>query len=659
MSKKQLRTLISMILVLFILVFAAGCGQKDTENSGSKDTSTTSEITFEPGTYSSTQKGNFGDVPVTVTFSEKEITKIEIGDNQETPDISGPAFDKIMDEIMNGQTLKVDTVSGATNSSNALLTAVEDCVKQAGGDVTALKEKSSEKKAGEPIEKTADIVVIGGGGAGLAAATSAAEDGASVILIEKGVALGGNTIRAGGAFNSYDPDRQKSVEMNDALLNELKGYLDDEPSEYGDFAPTFEVLKTQIKEYLESGNTTVLFDSPELHAIHTYIGGKRTDLNGNEITSDYDLATTLTNNTLATIKWSEEVGVKYSPNINTVLGALWPRTHNVPTGVAYIQPFEAKAVELGTEIMLETKAEELIMKDGKVVGVKGSKTDGTPVTLMANKGVVVATGGFGANPEMRQEYNTYWPEMPLTMKTTNTPDATGDGIVMGEKVGAQLVGMGFIQLMPSSHPESGALSGGVWGSAETQVFVNSDGKRFVNEYAERDVLASAALEQEDQLFYIICDANTAGISPEGKNGWGDDIETLIKNKSIYKADTLEDLALQLGMEKDALVNEIAKYNGYIENKNDPDFGKANFGPKLETGPFYATPRSPSVHHTMGGLAIDTSARVLNAENQPIPGLYAAGEVTGGIHAGNRLGGNAIADILTYGKIAGQSAAAEK
>jgi len=657
MSKKQLRLLISFMLVLFVLVVTA-CGNKEeaSNSSGSK-----SESIFKAGTYTSAQKGNHGDVPVTVTFSDKEITKIEVGDNEETPGISGPAFEKLIDEIIKGQTLAVDVVSGATNSSNALIAAVEDCVKQAGGDVTALKEKAAKKTAGKLIEKTADVVVVGGGGAGLAAANSAAENGASVILIEKSVALGGNTMRAGGQYNSYDPELQSKAAMNESLLTELKGYLDDTPSDYGDFAPTFEKLQAQIKEYLNSGDTKVLFDSPELHAIHTYIGGKRTDLNGNEISGNYDLVTTLTNNTLPTLKWAESHGVKFTDQIGTVLGALWPRSHSLAdgTGIGIIKPMGEKAKESGVEIMLETKGKELIIENGKVVGLKAEKTDGTPVTLMANKGVVMATGGFGANPEMRKEYNTYWPDLPTTMKTTNTPDATGDGIVMGEKAGAQLTGMGFIQLMPSSHPETGSLSGGVWASAETQVFVNKDGKRFVNEYSERDVLAKAALEQEDQLFYIICDKNTSGLSPEGKNVWGDDIETLVANKSVYRADTLEDLAVQLGMEKDALVNEITKYNSYIENGNDPDFGKSNFGPKLETGPFYATPRSPSVHHTMGGLAIDTSARVLDGNNQPIPGFYAAGEVTGGIHAGNRLGGNAIADILTFGKIAGESAASSK
>lgn len=618
-----------------------------------------SGITFTAGTYTAEAQGNGGPVKVEVTFTDTEIQSINILSQEETPGLGDVAIEKIKNDIVSGQTLAVDIVTGASYSSQAIIDAVSDCVEQADGDVEALKNRQAVSNAGESIEKTADVVIIGGGGAGLAAAASAAQEGASVILIEKSIALGGNTLRSGGGYNTYDPERQALIEMNDSLLNELKGYLEQDPSEYGDFALTFEVLQGQIEDYIASGSTT-LFDSAELHAIHTYIGGKRTDLNGVEITNDYDLVTTYTSNTLPTLHWLESIGVNIRDEVSTILGALWPRSHmgTEHLGSAFLDPLEAKAVELGTEIMLETKGETLIVEDGKVVGVNAVQADGTVVTLHATKGVIMATGGFGENPEMRQQYNTYWPEMPLTMKSTNTPNATGDGIIMGQEVGANLVGMGFIQLMPSSHPETGALSGGVWGSAETQVFVNSDGKRFVNEYSERDVLAKAALEQENQLFYIICDTNTAGILPNGTNLWGDKIDDLIANESIYKADTLEELALQLGMDENALVDEIAKYNSYIEAGNDPDFAKTNFGPKIEVGPFYATPRSPSVHHTMGGLAIDTECRVLDANSNPIPGFYAAGEVTGGIHAGNRLGGNAIADIMTFGKIAGASAAGE-
>lgn len=637
------------IILSIIMLFMTAC------------TSGNTAASFKEGTYTAEAKSNGGLVKVEVTFSKTEIKDIKIVSQTDTAGLGDVAIEKIKKQILSGQTLGVDIVTGASNSSNAILTAVADCVKQAGGDVEALKAKISKTTAGKAIEKTADVVIIGGGGAGLSAAASAAENGSSVIIIEKSIALGGNTLRSGGGYNTYDPERQKLVKMNDSLLNELKGYLDDNPDDYGDFAPSLKVLQTQIKDYLKSGDTKVLFDSPELHAINMYIGGKRTDLKGNEISSNYELATTLTNNALPTLKWLEGNGVKFSDQVSTILGALWPRSHGGlgHLGSYLLEPLNKKAVSLGTETMFETKANELITENGKVVGVKATKSDGTSVTVMANNGVIITTGGFAANPEMRQKYNTYWPQMPLTMKTTNTPDATGDGIVMGEKVGAQLIGMGFIQLMPSSQPETGSLSGGVWGSAETQVFVNKEGKRFVNEYSERDVLAKAALAQKDQLFYIICDKDTASIGPDGKNGWGDKVEDLIASKSIYKADTLKDLAKQIGIDENVLTKEIEKYNTYINNRKDPEFGKTNFGPKIEKGPFYATPRSPSVHHTMGGLAIDASTRVLDSNKKVIPGLYAAGEVTGGIHAGNRLGGNAITDIMTFGKIAGESASQKK
>jgi fumarate reductase flavoprotein subunit len=649
--RKVTLCLLLCLVVVSVGVFAAGCaGPKE----GAK---------YKAGTYTAKGKGNFGDVTVTVTFSETAITDIKIGENKETPDIAKPAFTNIPKAIIEGQTLAVDVVSGATNSSRAVLQAVEDCVRQAGGDVEALKAaKGAGASPKEQIEKTADVVVIGGGGAGLAAATSAAENGASVVLIEKTAALGGNTLRAGGAYNAVDPKRQQAVKMTKPLLDDLKALLNAKESDFGEFGPTLKELKRQINEYLQSGNTDKLFDSVELHMIQTYLGGKRTAPDGTEISGNVDLVRTLCTNSPKAMEWLEGYGLKWKDDISTVLGALWPRTHGntQPIGTGYINTLSKAATDLGVEIMLETKGEELIVENGRVVGVKAKKTDGTPVVLKANKGVVMATGGFSANPEMRAKYNIYWPDLPKTMPTTNTSAATGDGIVMGEAVGANLVGMGFIQLMPSSHPVTGALSGGLWTSAESQVFVNKEGRRFVNEYAERDVLAAAALKQPDGLFYIICDQVTAGNpQPGGKNGWGDDIDTLIETKSVYKADTLEDLAKQLGMSPSVLVEEIKKYNSYVEQGHDPEFGKSNFGPKIEVPPFYATPRSPSVHHTMGGLEIDTLARVIDKNGKPIPGFYAAGEVTGGIHAGNRLGGNALADVMVFGRIAGESAAKAK
>jgi len=653
MKNNAFRGLIAGLACVGIAAAAlVGCGTVDSAGTAA----------YTPGTYTAVGQGNFGDVEVSVTFSAAKIVSITVGENSETSGLSDPALEGIPAAIVKGQTLAVDTVSGATHSSEAVLTAVADCVKQAGGDVEALKAKKGAKTAkGARIEKSVDVVVVGGGGAGLAAAVSAAQSGAKVVLIEKASALGGNTIRAGGAYNAVDPARQKAVKMTAPLLGDLKSFLDMDEKSFGEFGPTLATLKGQIRDYLASGSTA-LFDSVELHAIQTYLGGKRVDLEGHEIHGNLELVKTLTSGAPEALGWLESLGLTFRDEISTVLGALWPRTHGSTyhVGTGFISVLADNAAKLGVEIMLDTKADEVIVQKGRVVGVKATKADGASVVLKASKGVVMATGGYGANPEMRAEYNTYWPSMPLTMPTTNTANATGDGIVMGEKAGAKLVGMGFVQLMPSSHPVSGALSGGLWGSAESQVFVNKQGKRFVNEYAERDVLASAALKQTDGIFYIICDQDSAGNpQPGSKNGWGDDVDTLIKNHDVYKADTLAGLEQQIGMPAGSLQAEIAKYNGYIASGADPDFGKRNFGAPLVKPPFYATIRSPSVHHTMGGLAIDELARVLDASGKAIPGFYAAGEVTGGIHAGNRLGGNAIADIMVFGRIAGASAASSR
>ena len=647
--KKKFRIL-SAVLMALLLFAAIGCSK---EQAGS----------YKAGTYRAEKMGNGGMVPVTVEFSDSKIKSITVGDNNETPGISDPALTKIPEQIVKGQTLNVDTVSGATNSSNAVLDAVADCVEQAGGDVDALKAKDAVvAEAGKDIEAEADVIVIGAGGAGLAAALSASSTGSSVIVLEKGSSIGGNTIRSGGGYNAVDPVRQASIDMDPSQITELKSiFAVDTASIDADFRPTLETLKTQINEYLK-GDTSKLFDSVEMHTYQSYKSGKRTGLDGTEIHGTYELLNTVTSNSLSTLEWvasfDEETSIR--DEVSTVLGGLWPRMHSLTTSVGhgFISPLEKSCQKFGTEIMLDTRAVELIMDGGKVTGVRAEKSDGTKVTVMASKGVVMATGGYGSNPEMAMEYDNYWGMLTPDMATTNTTLATGDGIVMGKAVGADLVGMGYIQLMPSSHPVTGSLGGGIWGSADDQVFVNKEGKRFVSEYESRDVLSKAALEQAGGIFYIIGDQSSMG-DPQlgGQNYWGNSIDELLKDHSIYKADTLEELAVQFGADPDVLAAEIAKYNSYCDEGVDKDFGKVRLGQKIDEGPFWATVRKPSIHHTMGGLKINSSAQVLDGKGKPIPGLYAAGEVTGGIHAGNRVGGNAIPDIMVFGRIAGASAAA--
>ena len=602
-------------------------------------------LAYTEGTYTATAQGNNGPVTVSVTFSADAITDVTVVEHRETAGLSDRPIAEIPAAIVENQSLAVDTVSGATNSSNAILTAVADCVAQAGGDMEALKAVAVEKAPVEDVEATYDVVVLGGGGAGLTASITAAQNGAKVILVEKAGSLGGNTLIAGQGFNACDPERQANTEMSEALLGQLKSYLDLDPADFGAFAEVLETVKGQINDYIASGSTT-LFDSPELHMLHTYMGGKRTGLDGTVIEPDLELARTFATNALDALEWAESIGAQWNDTTSTILGAMWPRSHGLANGnVITILTDAAKAN--GVEIVTDTRANELIVENGKVVGVKATTSEGANVTLHANSGVVLATGGFSANAPMVVEYNNYWPGLSDTMPSTNAPTITGDGIVMAKAVGADLVGMGFAQLMPSSHPVDGSLFSGIWGSAETQVFVNKEGKRYVNEYAERDVLSKAALAQTDGIFYIICDNKIA------KNA---DVAGMEAKGNVVVADTLEELAEKLGIPADTFVETIERYNSFVDAQKDDDFGKPLFGEKIDEAPFVATPRSPSLHHTMGGVKIDTNTHVISTEGNVIDGLYAAGEVTGGLHAGNRLGGNAMTDFLVFGRIAGENAA---
>ena len=623
---KQFKTLVALVLCVAMMLTACPV------------------MAMTAGTYTAEANGNNGPVKVSVTVDADKIVDVTVVEHIETAGLSDKPIADIPAAIVEYQSLAVDAISGATKTSVAILTAVEAALVQAGADVEALKAVEINKAPVADVEATYDVVVLGGGGAGLTAAITAAQNGAKVALLEKTAALGGNTLIAGQGFNAADPERQSKMEMDPALRTELESYLELDPAEFGDFADVLETVKGQIKDYLASGET-YLFDSVELHMLHHYMGGTRTGLDGTTISPDRALTEVFAKNALAGLEWVESLGGGWADTTATILGAMWPRSHSLSTGNV-IPTLETAARNAGVEIMLSTAGKELIVADGKVAGVIAETTDGGKVTLHANS-VVLATGGFSANAKMVAEYNNYWPGMSDTMASTNASSLSGDGIIMAQAVGADLTGMGYAQLMPSSHPVDGSLFSGVWGSAETQVFVNKEGKRFVNEYAERDVLSKAALEQTDGIFYIICDKDIVG---------NRDLSAMEAAGNVVLADTLEELANKLGIPADTFIAEMERYNTFVETKVDEDFGKPLFGEKIDEGPFCATPRSPALHHTMGGVKIDTETHVLNTNGEVISGLYAAGEVCGGIHAGNRLGGNAMTDFLVFGRIAGENAA---
>ncbi|MGE5630420.1 MAG: flavocytochrome c [Caulobacteraceae bacterium] len=580
--------------------------------SKSETTTTTAPSTpakAKAGAFVGEGKGIHGVIQVAVTLEGKKITEVQVLQQNETPGVGDVATKLIPEEIIKYQSIAVDTVAGATISSNGVIAAVKQALEKAGVNIADYQKKpvKNNTPATGTIEKKADVVIIGGGGAGLAAAVSANQNGASVLVLEKMPKVGGNTIISGAAYNAVDPKRQGKMGIEDSI---------------------------------------------EKHYTQTYEGGDKL--------GKPELIRTLVENAYPGIEWLESLGMKFQDSIFTVLGSLWPRAHKPvdPLGTGYIKTYMNYINQHSSdmEVMLNTKATELIVENGRVVGVKAENADGT-VIAKANKGVVIAAGGFGANVEMRNKYNKIWPDL-TKLKTTNHPGATGDGMIMAEKIGANLIGMEQIQLLPMGDPETGSLSGNIEQGVEDRIFVNKDGNRFVDEGARRDVMTKALFEQKDAYMWVILDKHSY---PTGntKNNFNETIDELVAAGRAFKADTLEDLAKQINVDPANLVKSVETFNKAVDKQIADPFGRTLFAHKIDTAPFYAGARVPTVHHTMGGIEINTSAQVLDKSGKVIPGLYAAGETTGGIHGSNRLGGNAVPDTVVFGRIAGASAAAAK
>lgn len=440
--------------------------------------------------------------------------------------------------------------------------------------------------------KSADIVVIGAGGAGMAAAMQAVQNGATnVVILEKMPQTGGNTIRTTGGMN--------------AAATEL-----------------------QAAEGIE--------DSVELMIEDTMKGGK--NLN------DPELVKVLAEKSADGVKWVAENGGDLS-EVGMFGGASVKRIHK-PTGGSAVGPmlvkmFNENIDKLNIPVLLETKADQIIVEDGKIAGVKASNKDGE--FTIDCKAVVLATGGFAGNAEMVVEYNP-----ALTgFGTTNHAGATGDGIAMAKELGAQLVDIEQIQTHPTVHPETQTMyTEAVRGNGA--ILVNKEGKRFVNELLTRDVVSEAILGQTDKQAYLVFDQNVRdGLSA---------IEKYISAGIIYEADTIEGLAEQIGVDATALKATMDTYAGYQAAGNDAEFGRESMEEPLTTAKYYAGLCAPAVHHTMGGVKINTNTEVLKEDGTAISGLFAAGEVTGGVHGANRLGGNAVTDIVVFGRIAGENAA---
>ena len=459
--------------------------------------------------------------------------------------------------------------------------------------------------------------------------------------------IGGNTLRCASAFNAADPDRQKALPMTETLKEAVVKAISEKPVSE-EHAKLMADVKAKYEAYLKSGSKT-LFDCPEWHALQTYNGGDKV--------GQIPLIRQYSNNVLDTLHWMQSKGSPVMDRVSQGAGALWQRTHQLdaPAGLGLIDPLYQSAVKQGVNFKLGMRVQDLILNDkGRVIGVTATDKVGNKYEFTSKDGVILTTGGYSQNKEMRRKSA---PHLTPEMVSTNQPGATGDGIVIATRHGADTTGMNYVQVYPLATPGTGALQGRArkMSGLDDVIDVNKNGERFVKEDARRDEFVAAIKKQPGGVVYDINDSSI--VKP--LNSFNEDVETLVSIGRIYKADSLADLAKQLGMPADKLEATVAEFNKMVEAKNDPKFGRKLFDRPIVKPPFYATPRAPSIHHTMGGLQISTNAQVLDKNGKPIPGLYAAGEVTGGIHGSNRLGGNATADVLTFGRIAAKSAVAHK
>ena len=548
--------------------------------------------------YDGAADGFAGEIKVSVFVEDGTITDITYQTEGETPSIGGSAIKALRTKILKTQNTQIDAISGATYSSRGFLSAVNTALAEAGIVADGSHKGNT---ASEDYEATADVVVVGGGGAGMTAAITVAENGKKVILLEKSDILGGNTSRASSGMNAAETHYEKEQGVEDSV---------------------------------------------DLFVEDTMKSGKEIN--------DPELVRTLAENTSDAIDWLDKENAPLSGPLGTMGGLSAKRTHR-PTdaegNVTSVGNFLVSALgvrldELGVEIITGATVNKIIMENGKASGVSGIGEYGENITVHANA-VIVATGGFGGNMDrivaLRPDLAGYI--------STNVATASGDAIDFLGEVGADFVDLEQIQLHPTVIPTDGALVGEAL-RGDGAILVNREGVRFTNETGTRDAVSAAEVAQTGGNVWLIANEEMY----EGSAV----IKKLDKSGYLVKGDTLEDLAAAMEFDSNAtsaLLKTVETWSGYVASGTDADFSRDIGTPltDLSTGPYYAVNVGPGIHHCMGGVKINTDAQVISTDGTPIPGLYACGEVTGGIHGANRLGGNAVADIVVFGRIAGENA----
>ena len=543
-------------------------------------------------------QGRNGPVEVEITATADRIYGIRVLNHQESDGIGTEAARLLPGKIYESQSLLVDSISGATISSDAIKEAIVNALSSGGFDPEVFM---VEVAAAAPVERTpvtldCDVVVVGAGGAGLTASVLATQQGQKVILLEKMPFVGGNSLRAEGGMNAAGTNLEKELGLDDSTVENF----------------TEDTLR--LGHYL----------------------------------ADPELVRTLAENSSDAIEWLKTVDATFT-GVKATGGCegrkyLHQPEGGVAVGEYLVAKLKTQVEKLGIDVRVNTKATEILMDNGQAVGVLAE--DAEHIYTINAKSVVLTTGGFGANFELMASFD---PSLANAV-TTNHSGAQGDGIMMAQAIGADTVDMDQIQLHPTVIQSDGSLVSESFRSLGA-IVVNTQGKRFVNDLAGRDVVSQAELKQPDGYCFIIFDQNLVDHLALSKR--------FIDGGYTISGKTYEELAKNMGLSAEAqqnFVNTMNTWNQSVANGIDEEFGRNNgMDDDLSTAPYYAIKIAPGIHHTMGGIKINTSAEVIDTDGNVIPGLFAAGETTGGIHGGNRVGGNAVCDFIVFGRIAGQSA----
>lgn len=633
-----------MSMLLVVMLFTGCSGNSDLNSQGnSPEQANQSEEgnSFKAGVYTAEAKGNNGAVKVEVAFSEAEITSVKVIEHSETQGLGDTALEQISKEIVDGQTLAIDAVSGASNSTQAILTAVEDCVKQAGGDVALLMVAKDKPDLSGQVEKlSTDVVVIGAGGSGSAAAVQAAELGAKVILLEKNAQPGGTTAMGGGLFGA-----------DSKLMRELGEEPVDTDALFEDWMKemVWKADANLIRRYLALSGTTVDWLIERGFELHKVGAVQKT----HEAYHGYH---------------------KYDP---------WPPTEMFKKLLSGLDEHDG-------QILYETPAQKLIIdSSGAVTGVIAKKKDGSTLEITA-KSVVIASGGFVGDTEWVSETLD-----GVTVASGGLTSNVGDGIKMAWEIGAAHRGdnvhLAHVTKIPgdlSAFGDTATLANSSLAYLAINPWVNASGVRFANEdiVQDRAYTTNAVISQGNYVYAVFSQSMLDTLEAKGaaalglqekvsmgpiseltpmETGWTNlnaMVEELIKQGFAFKGDSFKELAEKAGMDAEKFTKNMEKYDGDAKAGKDSVFGKRKeHMVALGDGPYYAIRVNPTNLSTLGGIRINEDMQVVASDPNnyaPIPNLYAAGADVGGLYSDHYvlLEGGAQGWAYNSGRMAGASAA---